>query len=283
VTGVCERPEWIDAHHHLWHYTPGEYPWMSDRMQALRRDFTVDDLRVQCNANGVTGTVAVQARQSLEETDWLLSCAESSSLIRGVVGWVPLVSPNIESCLAALAERPLLKGVRHVLHDEADPLYILRDDFNAGIRALRSHGLTYDLLIFETHLPQTIEFVDRHPQQRFVLDHIAKPRIAENRMEPWRSSLFALSERPNVLCKLSGLVTEANWKDWSVKDLEPYFDTVVSAFEPSRLMFGSDWPVITVASSYGRWVETVDAWLATLSRGEAQAIRSETAARCYRL
>jgi len=252
-------------------------------MKVLRRDFTADELSALCEQNGVKATVAVQARQSLEETEWLLSIAESSQLIRGVVGWVPLVSPNLEACLETLVERPLLKGVRHVLHDEVDPRYMLRDDFNAGIRALRHYRLTYDLLIFEAHLPQTIEFVDRHPQQRFVLDHIAKPRIAENQMEPWRSRLIELSKRPNVLCKLSGMLTEARWTDWNVKDLEPYFDTVVSAFGPSRLMFGSDWPVLTLAGSYSAWINVVEAWLTTLSPEEAKSIRLETATRCYRL
>lgn len=169
----------IDAHHHLWQYNNRDYVWMAGEMSRLRRDFLIAELRSVFAHSGVDGSVVVQARQTLSETEWLLQTAGETALIRGVVGWVPLIELQVGTCLDRLAQNPLLKGVRHVLHDETDDHYMLRDDFNRGISRLRAYNLTYDILIFERHFPQTIQFVDRHPDQIFVLDHIAKPRIRE--------------------------------------------------------------------------------------------------------
>jgi L-fuconolactonase len=274
---------WIDAHHHLWSYNPEEYPWMSDRMDVLRRDFEIGELQTLANAHSVLGTVAVQARQTLAETDWLLDIAERTPLLRGVVGWVPLISPDLERDLERLRARPILKSVRHVLHDEPDPNYMLCTDFNAGIRLLERYDLRYDLLIFAEHLPQTIEFVDRHPNQIFVLDHIAKPRIADGEIATWSKQISALSERQNVFCKISGMITEAIWQRWSEAQLEPYFDTILSAFGSSRLMFGSDWPVLTLASSYACWIDIVGRMIQRLSGAEAEDIMWRTAQRVYGL
>jgi L-fuconolactonase len=274
---------WIDAHHHLWRYIPEEYPWMSDRLDILRRDFSADDLQALCREHRVEGTVAVQARQTLTETDWLLDIAERNELIRGVVGWVPLTEADVEQHLNRLSQRSLLKGVRHILHDEPDPNYMLRPDFNAGIGLLERYGLSYDLLIFAEQLPQTIAFVDSHPNQVFILDHIAKPHIASGEIETWAKHIHALSERQNVYCKLSGMVTEAEWSTWTEAQLRPYFEAVLSAFGPSRLMFGSDWPVLTLASSYGRWIETVTRMLRQLSDEEADNIIRRTAEHVYGL
>lgn len=256
---------------------------MTETMQVLRRTFSVGDLIAAAKDCELVGTVAVQARQRVEETEWLLALAANSLLIKGVIGWVPLVDANVTHWLDKWRGMKKLKGVRHVLHDEEDEFYMLRADFNAGIRSLRHYQLTYDLLIFERHLPQTIQFVDRHPDQTFVLDHIAKPRIREGALEPWKSNLLHLAEHPNVYCKLSGMITEADWSKWSPGQLEPYFDHVLSAFGPSRLMFGSDWPVLTVASSYTRWLQTVEKWLSKLSDSEASAIRYGNAIRVYQL
>ena len=275
--------EWIDAHHHLWRYSEAEYPWMSAQMQAIRRDFSVHDLADEANASGVIGTIAVQARQSVEETECLLAVAQSSLLVKGVVGWAPLSDPNVTEWLDKWKGNPLLKGVRHVLHDEADDEYMLRPDFNAGIRALMSYRLRYDLLIFERHLPQTISFVDRHPNQLFILDHIAKPHIRDGVFESWKTNISRLAERTNVYCKLSGMATEANWNNWNADTLKPYFDHVLRIFGPSRLMFGSDWPVLNLAGSYVTWVEIVDQWLSNLSKDEADAIRKDTAIHIYGL
>jgi len=274
---------WIDAHHHLWRYTPAEYPWMSEKMAILRQDFTTRDLEQVANSCGVRGTVAVQARQILQETPFLLDAADCCSLIRGVVGWVPLIDGDVESHLERLSQNKLLKGVRHVLHDEPDPLYMLRDDFNAGISLLRKYDLRYDLLIFAKHLPQTIDFVDRHPNQIFVVDHIAKPQIREGEITLWRAGIQALSQRENVFCKLSGMVTEADWNSWNAAQLKPYFDVILEAFSPSRLMFGSDWPVMTVASRYEDWIAVVTDILDELSDEEADSIMQGTATTVYRL
>ena len=274
---------WIDAHHHLWQYNDRDYAWMSGQMTALRRNFLIPELDEVTRAAGIDGTVVVQARQTLEETEWLLRLSEDHPKILGVVGWVPLISPEVPDVLESFAARSRLKSLRHVLHDEPDDFYMLRDDFNRGIRALQRFQLTYDLLVFERHLPQTIEFVDRHPGQVFVLDHIAKPRIRENVLSPWDSNISELARRENVYCKVSGMATEADWTNWQAEQLRPYFDRVLSAFGPGRLMFGSDWPVLTLAGGYGRWVQTFNSFIAELSPAEQESIRSQTAKGAYRI
>lgn len=273
----------IDAHHHLWQYNDRDYAWMSEPLRALRRDFLVQDLEQAARGCGLDGTVAVQARQTLEETDWLLGIAANSSLVQGVVGWLPLYDPSIASLLETYADRLLLKGLRHVLQDEPDERYMLRDDFNRGVALLAQHGLVYDILIYERHLPQAIEFVDRHPQQIFVLDHLAKPRIKDGVLSPWREQMQELARRENVYCKVSGMVTEADWEAWTADQLQPYFDTALECFGPERLMFGSDWPVLTLGSSYARWLENFHSWIATLSPHEQERISSGTAREAYRL
>jgi len=273
----------IDSHHHFWKYSEREYGWIGDRMKALRRDFLPPDLAKEIATAGIEGVVSVQARQSLEETQFLLDFAEGNDFIRGVVGWAPLVSPAVSKDIEKFAARPKLKGLRHVLQDDPDDNYILRDDFDRGIRALRDVGLVYDILIYERHLPQTLTFVDRHPDQVFVLDHIAKPRIKDNVLEPWRANIRRLAERPHVYCKLSGMVTEADWQNWTTEQLTPYFDTVLQAFGPRRLMFGSDWPVCLLAASYQKWVRTVAGAIAKLSADEQARIWGGTAVEAYGL
>lgn len=256
---------------------------MSESMSALRRDFTVRHLRSALEESGIDGAVAVQARQSLEETEWLVDLARDHPFMQGVVGWVPLIERNVREPLDNFARHPKLKAVRHVLHDEADDFYMLREDFNRGVDLLKEYGLVYDVLIFERQLPQTLKFVDRHPQQVFVVDHIAKPRIKEGLLSPWRENIFELAKRKNVYCKLSGMVTEADWSAWSDSDLQPYFDVVLKAFGPERLMFGSDWPVVIPASGYKRWVETVQTLILKLSDSEQTQIFGRTASAAYRL
>jgi L-fuconolactonase len=273
----------IDAHHHLWKYNDTDYVWMSGAMDKLRRDFLTEHARDVMGRAGVDGAVTVQARQSVEETEWLLELAGRNAFMRGVVGWVPLTSPDARRQLERFAGQPKLKAVRHVLHDEPDDHYMLRDDFNRGVGLLREFDLVYDILIFERHLPQTIEFVDRHPDQVFVLDHVAKPRIRDRVVSPWRENIHELSKRQNLYCKLSGMVTEADWSNWSIGDFRPYFEIVLSAFGPSRLMFGSDWPVLTLASDYGRWVEVAGSLIAELSPGEQERILYGTAVEAYKL
>ena len=277
------RSEIIDAHHHLWRYSPLEYSWIDDGMTSLRRDFLLADLERELAVAGVDGTVAVQARQTLEETDWLLSVAEGSRLLRGVVGWAPIASRDFPVILDRLKSDKKLKGLRHVIQGESDDNYINRPDFNRGIKALAETGLVYDILIFEKHLASTIEFVDRHPNQVFVLDHIAKPPIRDSVLKPWKRNISELARRTNVCCKLSGLVTEAGWSTWSDADLRPYVDVVLDAFTPKRLMFGSDWPVCLLAATYERWFESLSRSINQLSPTEKGGIMGGNAIKIYHL
>jgi L-fuconolactonase len=273
----------IDAHHHLWKYSTEEFGWIGPGMDAIKRDFLPGDLMKEMQGAGISDSIAVQARQTTKETEWLLNTAEQTDFIAGVVGWVPLSEDSGRAELERFADHPKLKGVRHVVQDEADDFYILREDFNAGIKRLRDFGLAYDILIFEKHLPQTIQFVDRHPNQVFVLDHIAKPRIREGRHQFWRENFRELSKRTNVYCKLSGVVTEATWDSWTLEQISPYMEMALEAFGPARLMFGSDWPVLLLASSYRRWVDVVQSFVAKLSPAEQSRIMGGTASEAYHL
>jgi L-fuconolactonase len=273
----------IDAHQHFWKYTPADYSWIEDSMSGLRTDFLPPQLEREAKTLAIDGVISVQARQTLEETEWLLNLAQQHEFIRGVVGWAPLTLPDLRDLLDAFSENLKLKGVRHVLQTEPDDNYMLRDDFNAGIGCLEEFGLVYDILIFERHLPQTISFVDRHPNQTFVLDHIAKPRIREGVLSPWRENLQQLAERPNVFCKISGMVTEADYNSWTEEQLAPYFEVVLNTFQPERLMFGSDWPVCLVATTYSSWFSLLSKQIQSLSESERDLILGHTAIRVYRL
>lgn len=277
------REERIDSHHHLWKYSSTDYPWISEGMESIRQDFLVPELAQTMQAANIDGVVTVQARQSLTETDWLLDLAARHDVMRGVVGWVPLADPAVASHLQKYSDNPKLKAVRHVLQDEPDDFYMLREDFNRGVSQLEDVGLRYDILIFERHLPQTIEFVDRHPRQIFVLDHIAKPKIKSKALSPWRERMKELARRENVYCKLSGLVTEADWKSWTKSDLRPFIDTALESFGPTRLMFGSDWPVSLLACAYDKWIEMVERSTSALSVSERDRLFGGTAKEAYRL
>ena len=273
----------VDSHHHFWRYSSAEYGWIDDSMAVIRRDFLPADLKQEMGIAGVDAVVSVQARQSVEETRWLLDLATQNPFIAGVVGWVPLVSPTVAADLAQFAAHPKLVAIRHVLQDEPDPLFMLSADFQAGIRALRAYNLSYDILIYHRHLPQTIELVDRHPEQTFVVDHMAKPAIKQGTIEPWARGMRELARRPHVCCKLSGMVTEIGRPHWSLADLRPYFDVVLEAFGPERVLFGSDWPVCLVACGYARWMEIVQELIAPLSSAERAAILGDNARCVYRL
>ena len=275
--------ERIDSHHHLWRYNEQQYDWIGAGMKAIARDFLPSDLQAEIASCGIAATVVVQARQSLTETEWLLATAAQSEFIRAIVGWAPIADASFTGTLERLGEHRKLKGLRHVIQSEPDDEFILRADFNEGIKTLTPSGLTYDILIYEKHLPAAIKFVDRHPNQIFVLDHIAKPRIAEKLLQPWCSNLFELAKRGNVYCKLSGMVTEADWRNWSAADLRPYADTVLEAFGPARLMFGSDWPVCLLATTYKRWFDTAQDFLSQLSFAEQSLVFGEVAGKVYSL
>jgi L-fuconolactonase len=272
----------IDSHHHLWRYSLDEYGWIDDGMTLLRRDFLPGDLAAEMKVAGVDGAVAVQARQTLEETQWLLDLASVNPEILGVVGWAPIADDGFAAMVDELAARPDLVGLRHVVQGEPDG-FLDGAAFNRGIAALAGTRLVYDILIFERQLAEAIRFVDRHPKQAFVLDHVAKPKIAAGEQEPWRGLMQELARRENVSCKLSGMVTEADWNSWSLDSLRPYLDAVVEAFGPQRLLAGSDWPVCLVASGYKQWWDVLRAYFAGFSESESDLIFGGTAAAVYRL
>ena len=273
----------IDTHHHFWNYSAKEYDWISDDMKAIRKDYLPVDLLKEIKAAGVDGAVSVQARQTVEESDWLLGMAEKNDFLKGVVGWVDLRAKGVDKDLERLAKHKKFKGVRHVVQGEPDDNFILGAAFNEGIKKLLKYDLRYDILILEKHLKPSIAFVDKHPKQVFILDHIAKPRIKERVLSPWRENMLELAKRPNVYCKISGMLTEADWKKWSAADLAPYFDTTLQAFGPKRLMLGSDWPVMLVAGKYKQWVEMVKQVVSRYSAAEQDRILSKNAVEAYKL
>ena len=272
----------IDSHQHFWRYTAAEYGWIDEPMQAIRRDFLPATLAPLLAAHRLDGTVAVQARQTLEETRWLLELARDHAFIKGVVGWVPLADPAIVGVLDSLSQNPRLKGVRHVVQGQPAG-FLEAPAFNAGLREVTARGLVYDILIFAHQLEEAARFVDRHPSQTFVLDHLAKPVVAGPPPAAWRQQLGELARRPNVSCKFSGVVTEVPGGQWTPALLRPYFDVVLEAFGPRRLMFGSDWPVCLVAADYARWFEFVDTCTRPLVAAERELILGGTAAEVYRL
>ena len=273
----------IDSHQHFWIYNPSEYGWISDDMQILKKDYLPDQLQKELFSVGFDGSIAVQARQTLEETKWILGLAEQNSFIKGVVGWVDLCSPRVEERLVQFSSYPKLVGVRHVVHDEPDDNFILREDFLNGISHLKKFGLAYEILIFPRHLPNTIQFVSRFPEQLFVLDHIAKPLIKDKKVSPWKEGIEKLAGFKNVYCKLSGMVTEADVKNWKQEDIIPYLDIVFDAFGPDRLMIGSDWPVCRVAGLYQQVMEVVLNYIGTYSEEDKNKILGKNALRVYRI
>lgn len=271
----------IDAHQHFWKYSPVEYGWINDTMPGLRRDFLPGDLAPLLEASGFAGSIAVQARQSMEETRWLLELADGNECIQGVVGWVHLRSPQLGDQLQEFAGARKLVGVRHVVQDEGDDGFMLQPEFRRGIAQLAEFGLVYDLLLYPRHLPVAAKLVREFPNQPFVLDHIAKPAIADRLLEPWATDMRALAQFPNVVCKLSGMVTEARWQEWRDEDFRPYLDVALEAFGPARLLIGSDWPVCTLSADYAKTLGIVLRFIERLSTTEQDAILGGTCARVY--
>jgi L-fuconolactonase len=270
----------IDSHLHLWQYAPDEFEWIPDSMASLRRDFLPLELEALCADAGVDGAIAVQARQSIEETRWLLECAQAWPVL-GVVGWAPIAADDFPATLERLRQEALLKGLRHVV--QAEPEILASPQFQRGLQCLQNTGLVYDLLLYAHQLPLAIPFVDRFPRQIFVLDHMGKPAITRREIETWTRHLHELARRPNVLCKLSGLVTEADPAAWTPLQLHPYFDIALACFSPDRLMIGTDWPVCTAGCGYKQWWRLVEDWTAPLSAAERAAILGDTAIRTYSL
>jgi L-fuconolactonase len=270
----------LDAHQHFWRYSAAEYPWIATG-SALQRDWLPTDLADLQSPLGFDGSIAVQARQTLAETRWLLSLADRHPGIRGVVGWVDLRSAELDAQLGEFAAHPKFVGVRHVVQDEPDDRFMLGAEFLRGLGQLRTLGLTYDLLIFPKQLPSVREVVARFPEQPFVLDHLAKPAIKQRKLEPWATEIRALAQHPNVFCKLSGLVTEADHRHWLEDDLRSYLDVAAEAFGPARLMIGSDWPVCLLAAGYERTMEVVMTWAQKFSSTEQAGIFGNNCVRFY--
>jgi len=273
----------IDAHQHFWVYDARQYDWIDDSMAALRREFLPDALQPELERAGFQGCIAVQARQTTEETRWLLELAESSPFILGVVGWVDLQSPDVRLQLQAFARNPKLVGVRHIVQGERDERFLLRPEFLRGISVLEEFDLAYDILIYSKHLPVAAEFVRQFPRQRFVLDHLAKPLIKSGSLQPWERGIRELASVSNVFCKLSGLVTEADWQHWKPEHMAPYLDVAFECFGAERLMIGSDWPVCTVAASYARAMGVVKDYIGRQSMQAQEAILGGNAQRFWKL
>jgi len=273
----------IDTHHHLWQFNPKDYGWMDDSMTILKQDYLPADLEGQLAGSGVAGTIVVQARQTLEETTWLLKLAEENTFIKAVVGWVDLRSEELDEQLERFADHPKLAGVRHVIHDEPDDDFMLRPEFIKGIEKLKKYDLCYDLLLFPKHLSRATELSIMFPDQRFVLDHISKPLIREGVLNPWEDDLALLASCPNVWCKISGMVTEADHQNWKHEDLDPYLDVVVEAFGTGRIMLGSDWPVCRLAGEYTDVMNIHVQYFRDLTEAEKENVFRQNAIDCYKL
>lgn len=272
----------IDAHQHFWTYNPDEHGWIDGSMAAIRRDFLPGDLKPLLEANGFHGSVVVQVRQTVEETDWLLQLAKINPFILGVVGWIDLRSPRLRSTLGSRARNRKLVGIRHIVQSEPDE-FLLQPDFLCGISQLEEFHLAYDILIYTKHLPIAADFVSRFPRQRFVLDHLAKPPIRSSGIDFWARGIRELASYSNVYAKLSGLVTEADWHAWKPADIQPYLDIAFDCFGSSRLMIGSDWPVCNVAASYQRAVGVIKDYLNRFPAEEREAVLGGNAAKFWRL
>jgi len=273
----------VDAHQHFWRYHAAQYPWIDDAMAVLRRDFLPQDLAPALQRAGFAACVAVQARHAIDETRWLLELADAHPFVAGVVGWVDLQSARAGADLEVLARHPKLVGIRHIAQAEPDDRFLLRPSFVEGLALLEEFDLAYDILIYSRHLPAAADLAARLPRQRFVLDHLAKPDIRGRAIDPWARDLRALAACPNVCAKISGLVTEADWRRWTPADIRPYLDVAFDCFGAERLMVGSDWPVCTVAGDYARTMAVVVDYLAEHAAADRDAVLGGNALRFWKL
>lgn len=272
----------IDSHQHFWRYDPARHAWITEPMSPLKRDFLPEELERECDANGIDGSVVVQVEQSEDETHFLLDLAEKYERIAGVVGWIDLRSERVEERLQFFSQFKKLRGFRHIAQAEPDD-FLVGHDFARGIARLREYGFTYDILIYPSQLSAAMRLVSRFPEQRFVVNHAAKPFIKAGSREPWTSHLKAIAQNTNLFCKLSGLVTEADWVNWKPEDILPYLDVVFEAFGPERLMFGSDWPVCLLAADYGQVKRLVETYVLAHASEHRSDIFGGNAIRFYGL
>jgi len=273
----------VDAHQHFWVYNQKEYKWIDVSTVKLQRDFLPSHIDKELKRNGIDFCVSVQAQQTLQETKWLLELAQNNSFIKGIVGWVDLKSISVEQDLEQFAAYKKFKGVRHVLQDEDDDRYMFQPDFKQGLRQLEKYGLTYDILIYPRQIKYACALVSEFPQQKFIIDHLAKPLIKEGKIEPWKKDIQELAKADNVFCKLSGMVTEASWDSWKQEDFVPYMEILLEIFGPNRLLFGSDWPVCTVAAKYEQVLGIVTNFISFLSPAEQAHIMGQNAIAFYNL
>ena len=273
----------IDSHQHFWRYDPIRYAWIDEQKAILKKDFLPAELWSIYQENAVDGCVAVQAEQSESETTFLIEQAAENDFIKGVVGWVDLRADQIAERLAHFAQFPKVKGFRHVVQDEQDHNFLLRPSFLRGIQALHAHKFTYDILIFPHQLGAALELIRLFPDQAFVIDHLAKPYIKDQFFDGWAVLMRSIAEFPNVSCKLSGMVTEANWKDWKYEDFLPYLNTIMEAFGTDRVMFGSDWPVCLLAGTYGEVKGIIDRFLDGSPKETKEAVMGLNAIKFYNL
>jgi L-fuconolactonase len=272
----------IDSHHHFWKYDPVRDTWITDEMKSLQRDFFPEDLKNLLRENGIDGVVSVQADQSDAETEFLLSLANKNDFIKGVVGWIDLRADDLQEKLSRCKQEKKLKGFRHIVQGE--PSGFLDDNaFIKGVNTLGEFGYTYDLLIYHHQLEEALRFVHRLPEVKIVIDHLAKPSIRTGEKTHWELQMAAMATFPNVYCKISGMVTEAVWQKWKKEDFLPYLDEVLESFGPSRLMYGSDWPVCLLAATYGEQIELVRNYISTLTSAEQEAIMGKNAIGFYNL
>ena len=273
----------LDSHQHFWQYNESDYGWMNDQHTIIKRDFLPENLQPLLVATQIDGSIAVQARQVLAETDFLLKLARDNSFIKGVVGWVDLRGENLESRLEYFAQFDKLKGFRHIVQGEADENFLLTEDFCSGIEKLEKYNFTYDILIFPKHLVVAFEFVKKFPNQKFVLDHLAKPNFKQTDFAQWEKGIRNIAKCPNVYCKVSGLVTEADWNNWTESDFAYCLDVVTEAFGIHRLLFGSDWPVSLLAAPYKQSYNIVEHYFSKFSSEEQERIWGKNAIAFYNL
>jgi len=272
----------LDAHQHFWKFDPFRYTWMDDSMRVLQNNFLPQDLEKLLKENKFDGCIAVQADQSVEETNFLLQLAEANAFIKGVVGWVDLMDEHIEQTLSKFSTYQKFKGIRHIVQAEPEG-FMLQDRFLKGISKLQDFNLTYDILIYPNQLQEAYELVQMFPNQKFVIDHLAKPLIKSNKISNWKADISKFSTHKNVSCKLSGLVTEANWDTWKADDFKPYFDVIFEIFGPKRLLFGSDWPVCLLTASYNQVVTIIENYIGSLALDDQKAIMGANTVEFYNI
>jgi L-fuconolactonase len=272
----------IDSHVHFWKYSKSDYAWIDKSMKILQKNYLPEDIALTLKRNGVDGCIAVQATTEEVETRFLSELAATHPLVKAVVGWTDLCAPDVEKKLTGYTAYPAIRGIRHIVQSEPDD-FLARPDFRNGVGLLQQFGYSYDILIFPRQLPAAIDFVAEFPEQQFVLDHCAKPEIRNREIDSWADGIARLAAFPNVSCKLSGLVTEARWKEWSPSDFYPYLDVVFNTFGTDRLLFGSDWPVMLLSGIYVQWKSLLEKYMEKFVDEEREKVFGLNAARIYRL